>query len=145
MNAPFFNATDTQVARNLEIDTYTANGTIAAGDVVALDTTVTGALQGQTVIKAAATTTGNPAAVGIAMAAATAGKIVQVCRRGYVQANVVASGTLAGKALVCGYSGTSAAGQLMIYASGTHTASGPHAIGIDDSGASGLTYVFAKF
>lgn len=141
MNAPFFNATDTQAARNLEIDTYTANGSITAGDVVALDTSVTGALQGQTVIKAALSATGNGAAVGIAMATVTAGKIVQVCRRGYVQANCVASTALSGKALVV--AGT--AGQLDVYASGTHTAAAPYAIGVDTSAASGLTYVFAKF
>lgn len=141
MNAPFFGATDTQVARNLELDTYTCNGTIAQGDAVSLDTSVSGALQGQTIIKAALSATGNANVVGIAMSAGSAGKIIQVCRRGYVQANVKASTTCAGKGLVV----AATAGQLEPYAAGTHTSAAPSAIGVDDSAASGLTYVFAKF
>jgi len=137
----YIGISSTDTARNCEIESGIANGTIAVGDIVALDTSVSGAAQGYTVIKAALSSTGNAAAVGVALDAATAGKAIRYATRGYVLANVVASTSVSGKALVV--AGT--AGQLAVYASGTHTASGPYAIGLDDSGSSGLTAVYARF
>ena len=75
-----------------QTETFVANGAIAVGDVVAFDTSKTGADRVLFVIKAANITNGNGLAVGVATEAATAGDNVTCVISGY--ANVTTHGSV---------------------------------------------------
>jgi hypothetical protein len=148
MIQPAFNSVGTDAARNVEILTVLAGagvtGTnIAVGDVVSWDVAATGEAQGYTVIKGAGVAAGNALACGIALDACTlAGRSLRIVKTGAVQAKVTASTSSAAAPLVLG----ATAGTLIIYASATHTTSPSMvAVGLDDAGASGLTWVYARF
>ena len=109
-------ASDTSHRR--QVETFIANGTIAALDVVGSDISKTGADKALYVIQAANVATGNGLAVGVALNAATAGQPVRVVVSGYVADVNCAGGTIAaGAALSAGktFAGevdTAAAGDL---------------------------------
>jgi hypothetical protein len=82
--------------------TFIAGGTIVAGDVVAFDTSLTGADAAATVIQCALTATvGNARAIGFATAAAVSGETVPVVVAGYFKSANVDAATVAGSPL-CG-------------------------------------------
>ena len=85
-----------------QIETFFANGAIAAGDWVQFDPNKTGADRTLYVIEATATfATGNPLVVGVALEAAAADEQVRVVVAGYAEnANVAAAVNAAGIALV---------------------------------------------
>jgi hypothetical protein len=148
MIQPAFNSVGADSARNVEILTVLAGagvtGTnIAVGDVVSWDVAAVGEAAGYTVIKGAAVAAGNALACGIAIDACTvAGRSLRIVKSGAVQANVTASTSSSAAPLVLG----ATAGKLIIYASATHTTSPSMvAVGLDDAGASGLTWVYARF
>ena len=117
-----------------EVREYLANGTIVAGDVVALDWAgKTGEDQANYVIQGAA----NAGAIGVALEAAVAGGVVRVCVAGYIEG--VKSGTVsAGDSLVAGASGAVAA-----YASAATDA--VLGVALDADGSSAVTmYWFRK-
>jgi hypothetical protein len=102
-----------------QVETFLAGGAIAKGDWVALDTSKTGADRALFVIEAAGVATkGNPAAMGVALAAAAANERIDVVVAGYVAEANVAAATVAGSALI-GPIGT--AGQAEIEVPGTTT------------------------
>ena len=88
----------TAASNRRQIEDFLSGAAIAAGDVVALDTSKTGADRALYVKQAAAVTHGNPLAVGVALnAAAGAGERVKVVVAGYVEgvnsgAAVIAAG-----------------------------------------------------
>lgn len=88
------------ISARRETETFIANGTIAAGDWVALDSTKTGADRALYVIEAAAVALGNPLVIGVALSAAVAGDLVRVVTAGYVEGASVAAGLAAGSCLV---------------------------------------------
>ena len=117
-----------------EVREYLANGTIVAGDVVALDFAgKTGEDQSDYVIQGAA----NGAAIGVALEAASSGDTIRVCVAGYIEG--VKSGSVsAGDSLVAGASGAVAA----YGASATDAVLG---VALDDDGSSAVTmYWFRK-
>jgi hypothetical protein len=77
-----------------QVEIFTANGTIAAGDVVSFDTTKTGADRVLYVIKAAQVANGNGLCCGVALHAASAGDNVKVVIAGYAE-SVTAHGAMA--------------------------------------------------
>ena len=85
-----------------QVETFIANGAIAAGDWVQLDTAATGADRCPYVIEAtAAFATGNPLVVGVALAGAATGENVRVVVAGYAEGASVANAVAAaGTALV---------------------------------------------
>lgn len=102
-----------------QVETFLAGGAIAKGDWVALDTSKTGADRALFVIEAAGVATkGNPAAMGVALAAAAANERIDVVVAGYVAEANVAAATVAGSALI-GPIGT--AGEAAIEVPGTTT------------------------
>jgi len=110
---------EAETGNRQQVETFFANGTIAAGDWVAFDTTKTGADRCLYVIEAAGVATvGNSAAIGVAKAAASAGDQVQVVVAGYAENASVAAATVAGSPLI-GPIGT--AGEAAIEVPGTTT------------------------
>lgn len=102
-----------------QVETFLAGGAIAKGDWVALDTSKTGADRALFVVEAAGVATkGNPAAMGVALAAAAANERIDVVVAGYVAEANVAAATVAGSALI-GPIGT--AGEAAIEVPGTTT------------------------
>ena len=105
------------VSARRQTETFIANGTIAVGDWVALDSTKTNSDRALYVIEAAAVANGNPLVVGVALVAAVAGDLVQVVVAGYAEDAVVTAGTAAGVCLVvdttAGTGTTIAAGDLV--------------------------------
>ena len=89
-----------------QVETFIANGTIAIGDVVAIDTSKTGADRVLFVTKAGLIANGNGKSIGAALSAATAGQSVKVVVAGYAEVKshagllidnmLTASGTSAG-------------------------------------------------
>jgi hypothetical protein len=89
-----------------QVETFVANDTIAAGDVVSFDASKTGADRVLFVVKAGLVANGNGLCCGVALVAASAGESVQCVIAGYAevtthgsvaQANLLtASGTSAG-------------------------------------------------
>jgi len=100
-------AGDTSHRRQTE--TFLAGGAIAAGDVVAFDTSKTGADRALFVVQAAIVATGNGLAVGVALAAAAANEPVRVVVSGYAENVSCAAGVASGA--VVNAAGT-AAGQV---------------------------------
>ena len=90
-------AGDTSHRRQTE--TFLAGGAIAAGDVVAFDTSKTGADRALFVVQAGIVATGNGLAVGVALAAAAANEAVRVVVSGYAE-NVSCAGGVASGAVV---------------------------------------------
>lgn len=78
-----------------QIETFFANGTIAAGDWVMLDTTKTGADRALYVIEATAVANGNALVIGVATEAAAAGGQVRVVISGYAEGASVANAVAA--------------------------------------------------
>ncbi len=110
---------EAETGNRQQVETFFANGTIAAGDWVAFDTTKTGADRCLYVIEAPGVVTiGNSAAFGVAKAAASAGDQVRVVVAGYAEGASVAAATVAGSPLI-GPIGT--AGEAAIEAPGTTT------------------------
>jgi hypothetical protein len=66
-----------------QVETFIAGGAIAAGDVVAFDTSKTGADRVLYVTEAAQVANGNGLSCGVALAAATAGEQVRAVIGGY--------------------------------------------------------------
>lgn len=92
---------EAETGNRQQVETFFANGTIAAGDWVAFDATKTGADRCLYVIEAAGVATvGNSAAFGVAKAAASAGDQVQVVVAGYAENASVAAATVAGSPLI---------------------------------------------
>jgi hypothetical protein len=101
-----------------QIETFIAGAAIAVGDIVAFDTSATGASRVLTVVKCPATL-GLPNIVGVALEAATAaGQIINVVVAGYVETvnataaiatgtAVTTSGAVAGRVIT--YDSTAAA------------------------------------
>jgi len=122
-----------------KVETFIASGNITAGDFVSLDVTKTGA--DAALFVSVVDTSGGAVAVGVptmgvALADAAANADVRVVVAGYAQANVVASASTAGVALALD---TTTSGQAAIAdAANVNIA----AIGLKDSGASGLTDVW---
>lgn len=102
------------------VQTFLAGAAIAVGDVVAMDTTQSGADRALYVIEAAGVATvGNPAVLGVAKTAATAaGQEVEVYTQGYCPAASVNGSVVAGSPLI-GPIGT--AGRAEIEVPGTTT------------------------
>jgi hypothetical protein len=126
-----------------QIETFFANGTIAAGDWVQLDTTKTGADRVLYVVEAlAGTATGNPLVIGVATEAAAAGDQVRVVVAGYAEnASVANAVAAAGVALVVD---NTAAGQAVAIAA----ADLAPACGVSLEAAAGNTadvWVFKRF
>ena len=90
-------AGDTSHRRQTE--TYLAGGTIVAGDVVAFDTSKTGADRAMYVTQAGIVATGNGLAAGVALNAAAAGEAVRVVVAGYAEDVNCAAGVAAGAVL----------------------------------------------
>ena len=92
------------VSNRRTVERFIAGGAIVAGDVVALDTTQTGAAKAAYVVQAGAVATGNPLAIGVAIeAAAAAGDQLDVVIAGYVEGvNCTAGAVTAGAALEAG-------------------------------------------
>jgi hypothetical protein len=89
-------------ALNNQTVTFIAGGTIVLGDVVAFDTSLTGADAVATVVQAGTTATvGNARAFGFAAAAAVSGETVPVVVAGYFKSANVDAATVAGSPL-CG-------------------------------------------
>jgi len=102
-----------------QTEDFLAGGAIAAGDWVAFDNSQVGPNQLLYVTEAAGVATkGNPAAFGVALAAAASGDRVTVVVSGYCESAQVAAATVAGSALV-GPIGT--AGRAEIEVPGTTT------------------------
>ena len=74
-----------------QIETFIANGAIAAGDWVQFDTTKTGADRMLFVVEAGGNATGNGLVCGVALAAAAAGDQVRVVVAGYAEGASVAN------------------------------------------------------
>ena len=86
-----------------QVETFISSGTIAAGDVVGLDNTKTGADRALYVKQAAGVANGNSLAVGVALAAAAAGDQVRVVVAGYVEGvNCTAGAVSNGAAVTAG-------------------------------------------
>jgi len=100
-----------------QVETFISGAAIAAGDVVMLDTSKTGADRALYIKQCANVATGNPLAVGVALnAAAAAGEQVRVVVSGYVADVDCAGGTiLIGAALSAG---KTAAGEVDTSAAG---------------------------
>ena len=93
---------DAGVSNRSSSEIFLANGTIAIGDWVQLDSTAATTDRAFKVIEASAgTATGNPLVIGVALSAATSGQTVRVCVAGYcATANVDAAVAGAGVALI---------------------------------------------
>jgi len=78
-----------------QIETFYANGTIAAGDWVMLDASKTGADRALYVIEATAVANGNALVIGVATEAAAAGGQVRVVISGYAEGASVANAVAA--------------------------------------------------
>jgi len=99
-----------------QIETFLANGTIAAGDWVMLDTSKTDADRVLFVIEATAVANGNALVIGVATEAAAAGDQVRVVISGYAEGASVANAVAAANvALVVD---NTAAGQAVAIAAG---------------------------
>ena len=92
------------VSNRRTVERFIAGAAIAAGDVVMLDVSQTGAAKVVYVRQAGAVATGNPLAVGVAIEAATAaGEALDVVIAGYVEGVNCTAGTVtAGVALEAG-------------------------------------------
>jgi len=102
-----------------QVEDFIAGGAIAAGDWVAFDASKTGSDQLLFVVEAAGVATkGNPAAFGVALAAAAVNDRVTVVVSGFCESAQVAAATVAGSALI-GPIGT--AGRAEIEVPGTTT------------------------
>ena len=94
------------VSNRRQVETFIAGGTVAAGDVVALDVSKTGALKALTVVEAPANA--GALAIGVCLGSAesdgslTAGSKINVVVTGYVASADVETGVAAGQALVVG-------------------------------------------
>jgi len=94
------------VSNRRQVETFIAGGTVAAGDVVALDVSKTGALKALTVVEAPANA--GALAIGVCLGSAesdgslTAGSKINVIVTGYVASADVETGVAAGQALVVG-------------------------------------------
>lgn len=96
---------------------FIAGGSITAGDVVAFDSSQSGANRVQVVVQAAGVATvGNSLAIGFAKNSASAGERVGVVVSGYYDAANVDGSTVAGSAL-CGPIGTNGQAALAVAAS----------------------------
>lgn len=115
-----------------EVETFIAGGTIAALDVVASDTTQTGADKALYVIQAALVATGNPSAIGVALNAASAGEAVRVVTSGYV-ADVNCAGGTIGAANLPLSAGKTAAGE--VEASAATDTAGCFGVSLEAKGA----------
>ena len=89
-----------------KMEEFIANDTIAVGDIVAFDTSKTGADRVLYITKAALVANGNGLAVGVSMDAATAGQRCRVVVGGYAE-SVTAHGAMASGNLLTA-AGTSA-------------------------------------
>jgi hypothetical protein len=89
-----------------KMEEFIANDTIAVGDIVAFDTSKTGADRVLYITKAALVANGNGLAVGVSMDVATAGQRCRVVVGGYAE-SVTAHGAMASGNLLTA-SGTSA-------------------------------------
>ena len=89
-----------------KMEEFIANDTIAVGDIVAFDTSKTGADRVVYITKAALVANGNGLAVGVSMDAATAGQRCRVVVGGYAE-SVTAHGAMASGNLLTA-AGTSA-------------------------------------
>ena len=99
-----------------QVETFLANGTIAAVDWVMLDTSKTGADRTLFVIEATAVANGNALVIGVATEAAVAGGQVRVVISGYAEGASVANAVAAANvALVVD---NTAAGQAVAIAAG---------------------------
>jgi len=115
-----------------QTETFLAGGTIVAGDVVALDTTQTGADRVLYVIQAANVATGNPLAVGVSLNAAASGEQVEVVVSGYVADVNCAGGTIGAAGLPLS-AGKTAAGE--VDASANTDTAGLFAVSLEAKGA----------
>jgi hypothetical protein len=94
------------VSNRRQVETFIAGGTVAAGDVVALDLSKTGALKALTVVEAPANA--GALAIGVCIGSAesdgslTADSKINVVVTGYVASADVETGVAAGQALVVG-------------------------------------------
>jgi len=94
------------VSNRRQVETFIAGGTVAAGDVVALDVSKTGALKALTVVEAPANA--GALAIGVCLGSAesdgslTSGSKINVVVTGYVASADVETGVAAGQALVVG-------------------------------------------
>jgi len=94
------------VSNRRQVETFIAGGTVAAGDVVALDVSKTGALKALTIVEAPANA--GALAIGVCLGSAesdgslTAGSKINVVVTGYVASADVETGVAAGQALVVG-------------------------------------------
>tara|TARA_R110002072_G_scaffold4189_8_gene29712 strand:+ start:243 stop:683 length:441 start_codon:yes stop_codon:yes gene_type:complete len=77
-----------------QVEVFIANGTVAAGDVVAFDTSKTGADRVLYVTKAALVPNGNGLCCGVALHAATAGENLKTVIAGYAE-SVTSNGAMA--------------------------------------------------
>lgn len=115
-----------------QTETFLAGGAIAALDVVAFDSTQTGADKALYVTQAANVATGNGLAVGVALNAAAAGEQVEVVISGYV-ADVNCAGGTIGAAGVALSAGKTAAGEVDASAAGD--LAGCFAVSLEAKGA----------
>lgn len=96
---------------------FIAGGSITAGDVVAFDTSQSGANRVQVVVQAAAVATvGNSLAIGFAKTSASTGQSFEVVVGGYYASANVDGSTAIGSAL-CGPIGTAGQAALAVAAS----------------------------
>jgi hypothetical protein len=129
-----------------QVETFISGAAIAAGDVVMLDTSKTGADRALYIKQCANVATGNPLAVGVALnAAAAAGEQVRVVVSGYVADVDCAGGTiLIGAALSAG---KTAAGEVNTAAAGD--TAGLFAVALEAKGATTANkvaiHIFKRF
>tara|TARA_R110000772_G_scaffold44288_4_gene101936 strand:+ start:626 stop:1078 length:453 start_codon:yes stop_codon:yes gene_type:complete len=122
---------DADQSNRRQVETFLANGAIAAGDWVSFDSTKTGADATLYAIEAAAVATvGNSLTMGVSLETVVAGDKVRVVISGYCARASVPAATVAGSALV---GPVTVAGQATIEAPGTTTGSLCGAALSDDS------------
>lgn len=110
-----------------QIETFISSGTFAVGDIVAFDTSATGAARVLTVVKCPATL-GLPNIVGVALEASTAsGQIVDVVVAGYVETVNATAAIVAGSAVT---TSGAVAGRVITYDSTAAAQSNASPIGI---------------
>jgi hypothetical protein len=95
-------ALDGAVSHRRQIETFIAGGTITAGEVVAFDTSATGAARAVTVVQAPNVATGAGGACGVALESVASGKRVKVIVAGYAEGVKCAAGVAAGDPLTVG-------------------------------------------
>jgi hypothetical protein len=134
------------VSNRRQVETFIAGGTVAAGDVVALDLSKTGALKALTVVEAPANA--GALAIGVCIGSAesdgslTADSKINVVVTGYVASADVETGVAAGQALVVGSTAgrfaamaNAATATSGVFISGAITGNGsaqstPHSLGV---------------